>query len=108
MLKFALSKSTGDLGYSIFGKIKRWANFDKHPKAFMFVHHPEFDFMDSGLEFKGYDLEINQSSVDKYYASASKNSELVERVKNQDKLIVNYPNMRELTSGFCDEALKAT
>ncbi|HXB11474.1 MAG TPA: hypothetical protein VNZ45_05775, partial [Bacteroidia bacterium] len=30
--------------FPIFGKIKRWTNFLKHPKAFILVHHPEYGF----------------------------------------------------------------
>lgn len=106
--KITTNKSLGDNNFVAFGKIKRWANFIKHPKAFMLVHHPDFNFEDSGIEFPNRALEINQLSIDKYYANGSKNSELLKKIQNAEEPLVVYPNMRQLTQDFCDEVVRVT
>jgi hypothetical protein len=106
--KIATDKSLGDNGFTACGEIKRWANFIKHPKAFMFAHHPEFDFEGSGLDLGCFDLEIDQSCIDRYYANGKRNSELLEKIQNVESLIVVYPNMRTLTEKFCNEVVRVT
>lgn len=84
-------------------KVRRWANFLKHPKAFFLVHHPEYFF-------EGYDLFnpnkfqiiIDQCFIDNYYADNKKNDELDQRLRNKKDVAVLYPDPVKLTKEICD------
>lgn len=89
--------------FRIFGKIRRWANFLKHPKAFILVHHPLYSFEgDERFDKTLFDVVINQDFVDIYYASDKKNGELDRLLINKDKVAVLYPDPVIITKEFCE------
>jgi hypothetical protein len=102
--------------FQIFGKIRRWANFIKHPKAFIFVHHPSyaFEFYKTIKESKNFILKaycqpenadlmifIDQEFVDYYYASDANNSKLHSLLTNKKDVVVIFPNLAVLISELC-------
>lgn len=85
-----------------FQKIKYWANFFKHPKSFMYVHHPVF-YLDSHDFPSGIMRKtINTEFVKKYFSGGKKNEELSKNVSNQDANVF-YPNLIEFTKELCFE-----
>jgi hypothetical protein len=89
-----------------FQQIRHWANFVKHPKSFLFSHHPEFlhggelgDDFDGGKDA----ITINQQFVDTYYAGKDNNSKLASLLNNATKVIVVYPNPEPLMERFVCE-----
>jgi len=65
--------------FQIFGKIRRWTNFLKHPKAFILVHHPVFVF-ENDVKLEESDKEIiqiiDQDFIDLYYGGDVNNAKL--------------------------------
>src|SRR5688572_8288450 len=57
-----------DKHFKVFQQIHKWANFIKHPKAFILTHHPVWDYegssLYSGREFK---LTIDDPFINTYY-----------------------------------------
>lgn len=90
--------------FQVFGKIKRWTNFLKHPKAFIMVHHPEYYFeSDVTIEPSDKDnlIVVNQEFIDTYYAGDSNNSKLYSLLTNKKNVYVIFPNLTELITDFC-------
>lgn len=102
--------------FQVFGKIKRWTNFLKHPKAFILVHHPEYTFelcetleqskllmLHALCQQAASDLItfIDQEFVDTYYSSDSNNGKLYSILTNKKNVFVLFPNLTELISDFC-------
>lgn len=85
--------------------IRRWANFIKHPKSYMLVHHPSYihenDPLIEGL--KEGKIQINTGFIETYYNGESKNKELFKILENKTNVLVVYPNIEELTQCFCLE-----
>jgi hypothetical protein len=86
--------------------VKRWANFFKHPKSSMFIHHSTFhiegypknpNFMFDGI--------INSDFIEKYYANENSNSELSEKLLNKN-FKVFFPDLVEFTKLICGESDK--
>jgi hypothetical protein len=82
--------------FGTFQKVKRWANFIKHPKAFMFVHHPCYSF--EGTPFPlGYDnsqhvVVINDEFVKEFYSGSKNNRKLLDHLVKKEGVIVEFPN----------------
>lgn len=88
-----------------------WANFLKHPKAFMYVHDPKF------INLGEYQLKENENNkgdensylgienefIKKYYMGGSKNTELYELIKNKTNVLVVYPDFKEINIGLKNE-----
>ena len=90
--------------FQVFVKIRRWANFLKHPKAFMFVHHPIYYFEnDVTIEDADSDsyIFIDQSFIDEYYSDGEKNTKLYKTLSNKKDVIVLLPDYSELIHEFC-------
>lgn len=84
--------------------IRRWANFIKHPKAFLLTHHPEYTFQGSEKckELReNASVIIDKSFVDKYYSNDEKNKELFKELENKEDVLVILPNMIEITEALC-------
>ena len=81
--------------------IKRWANFLKHPKSFMLVHHPKFIY-ESIWEKQEKEIVINTEFVKKFYAGDKKNNELYKLLSNKENVLVVYPDPKKLINDFCD------
>ncbi|HXA01651.1 MAG TPA: hypothetical protein VNW99_06670 [Cytophagaceae bacterium] len=90
--------------FQIFGIIKRWTNFLKHPKAFILVHHPEYYF-ENEIELEHNDknnmIIIDQEFIDIYYSGDKENNKLYSILKNKNNVVVLLPNLPDLMSEFC-------
>jgi hypothetical protein len=82
--------------------IKKWANFIKHPKEFIFSHWPQYIMNDSGtkLMMDSFTVVIDNEFVKKHYTKPE--SRVVE-LENCDRVIVFVPNLIKLTADFCNE-----
>lgn len=87
--------------------IKLWANFHKHPKAFILTHHPEYLFEnDESLLALRNDTRhkiVDIDYVNKYYRGEDSNKyrALVKELKNNEHVIVVIPKIDRLTDDFC-------
>lgn len=88
-------------------KIRKWANFIKHPKAFLLVHHPEYTFEGSSKnselrKYANQTIDYNRFILP-YYSNDDKNKELYEKLENKEKILVAFPNPIRLMEEFCKE-----
>jgi hypothetical protein len=98
-----------DKHFKVFKQIRKWANFIKHPKAFILTHHPEYSYEGSGFDFgKEFSLVINEQFVERYYKGAKNpddqkkiNKELLDKLKNKRDILVEFPDMYKLTEKLC-------
>lgn len=99
-----LNRAYRDQHFKILMGIRRWANFLKHPKAFLLTHHPVFTFRDSpktkGLRDNA-DVVIDRAFVDKYYANDDKNEELIKELENKENVLVVFPDAVWLVQELC-------
>jgi len=103
-----LDEDYRDENFKTIKKIRKWANFIKHPKAFMLVHHPVATF--EGCKFNSellhqYEVKISETFVTEYYSNDDKNKKLFEKLQNKDKVIIIYPNIKKMIESFTDEML---
>lgn len=84
--------------------IKHWANFFKHPKAYMFLHHPCY-FIESDPNIPNFMINgvIDNSFVEKYYRARADNTMLQQLFENGTKFKIIYPDLLELTIKMCAE-----
>jgi len=90
-------------------RVRKWANFIKHPKSFMLCHHPHFiynGFPKNSKIRKEYSQIIDESFVLKYYSNDEKNDELTKELENKEKILVIFPNIKKLISEFVKESEK--
>ena len=90
--------------------IMKWANFIKHPKAFMLVHSPGYTF-DGSVEHgkkisdKNY-IIVDQAFVEKFYSGSTYNNELYTTLANQRDVLVVFPDLPKLSANLGVECLK--
>lgn len=94
--------------FKVFQQIRRWANFIKHPKAFVLTHHSDYDFNNSRRVHDSKYTIINEQFIDKYYKGYSDigeqksiNNDLYKKLKNNSKVVVLFPDPTVLTQKFC-------
>lgn len=80
--------------------IKKWMNFIKHPKEFIFSHWPKYTFDEGSIPSDDKTIKIDLNFVREYYSQSKKK---VEKLENQDQVYVLVPNLIELTENFCKE-----
>ncbi len=82
-------------------QIRKWANFFKHPKSFLFCHHPDY-FIDGfdNDDLENYDLIIDSTFIEVYYKDGSKNQELKENLENKQNVAVIFPKIDRLFKDF--------
>jgi hypothetical protein len=91
--------------FRTFNLVKKWANFFKHPKAFLLVHHPVF-LLENQTNFPTVNkksIKINCDFILKYYSGDSKNKELYKLLTNKKDVYVILPDVEKLTKSFCLE-----
>lgn len=95
-------KVTDRSTYQSFQIIRKWTNFIKHPKAFMFCHHPKYAFENcEHLEFYTHNNKvIDYDFVERYYSRKKKDEELMEELNQQPNVLVLFPDIRILTDRF--------
>lgn len=100
-----LNKTYKDQHFKILLEIRRWANFLKHPKAFLLTHHPVFTFYNSpkngGLRDNA-SVVIDRAFIDEYYANDKKNKELYEKLENKESVLVVFPDAIRLVRDLCE------
>jgi len=89
-----------------FIRVRRWANFFKHPKAFAWmVHHPEYTFEGSNHSKAFLDdqdfLKIDDEFLKKYYASEGAKGLTGKFVGQENKVVVILPDLEALTTDIC-------
>lgn len=89
--------------FPVLQRIKHWANFFKHPKSAMFIHHPTFhiESYTSNPNFQ-FDGIIDSHFVKKYYSGKRRNKELEKKLSNND-FKVFFPDLIEFTKELCKE-----
>jgi len=90
--------------------LRRWANFLKHPKAFLLTHHPTFSFSDSPKNkelIAKANVIVDRAFLDKYYAEKDekKDQTLYKAIENKDNILVIFPNVISVTENLC-QAMK--
>ena len=90
--------------------IMKWANFIKHPKAFMLVHSPNYTFDNSAdkahkLSQKNYTI-IDQAFIEHYYSGPGNNAGLYATLTNQKDVLVIFPEMSTLSNVFSEDCKK--
>jgi hypothetical protein len=90
--------------FPVLRNIKHWANFFKHPKAYMFLHHPSY-FLENDSSKPNFFVkgEINNEFVEKFYSANPDNNELRNQCKNKDGWNVIFPDILQLTKDLCFE-----
>lgn len=84
--------------------IKYWANFFKHPKSTMFLHHTTFHIESySDKPNFLFDGVIDCEFVKKYFSGSKLNKELEEKISNKD-FKVFFPDLVVFTNLICDES----
>lgn len=90
--------------FKILVEVRRWANFIKHPKAFILTHHAEFTFAGSPkvAELERHASEkIDRSFVETFYKDGGKDKDLSKRLQNKEDVLVIFPNAVQLTENMC-------
>jgi hypothetical protein len=84
--------------------IKYWANFFKHPKSYMLLHHPIF-YLEGDPDIPNILVNdiINEVFIRNYYNGPKKNEELRNRIANQDLVNIIFPNLLTFTTKACNE-----
>lgn len=91
-------------GMKAMREIKQWANFIKHPNAFLWCHEPEYFCESLGNASPEYENSfiVNQDTVNKYYKlDQKKHRELYGMIANKDMVCVIFPEIGLLTERFC-------
>jgi hypothetical protein len=96
--------------FSPFVKIRRWANFFKHPKSFAWlVHHPIYTIENSEHSKQYVNnkfLRIDDEFVKEYYAS-EKAQGLTKKFEGVgDKVVIFLPDIISLTKDICSSLEK--
>ena len=93
--------------FEVFRTVKLWANFIKHPKAFVLAHHPLYA-INQVTDIKEYNLKeyivVDNDFVKKYYSGedANKYKYLFDTFQRNPYIFVKYPDLLELTKDFCN------
>jgi hypothetical protein len=99
-----LPKSYREKHFKVLLRIRRWANFLKHPKAFLLVHHPVYTCVGAGniQELsKNANVTVDENFVARYYSNDDRNETLYKTLENKDDVLVIFPDAVHLTSEFC-------
>jgi hypothetical protein len=92
-------------------EIRKWANFIKHPKGFLFTHHPKYIFENESIS-KSNNQIIDYEIVIKFYNRESDDSfkKSIHEMGNKKNLIVLVPSPERIINEyvivcreFCDK-----
>ncbi|SFA89506.1 hypothetical protein SAMN05660845_0848 [Flavobacterium swingsii] len=98
--------------FQIFQEVKHWANFLKHPKGFMLVHHPNWTFEgriskdSSKSKLKKSNPFLDSDFMKKYYSGDKNNNELYKTLIRKEDLYVEFPNPINLITKFTEAQKK--
>jgi hypothetical protein len=90
--------------FGVFQKIRRWANFLKHPNYFILVHHPVFQAGGTVDTSKAWEQVVDTPFVVEHYGhdAQSKSAKLKTAFLRKAKVLVLFPDVVPLTEHFCD------
>lgn len=91
--------------FKILQRIRRIANFLKHPKAMVLAHHPSYIYEgDPNLDVvkEMASVVVDESFISKFYAGIKNDSGLYDILQNEENAIIVFPNVIELTRKLCD------
>jgi hypothetical protein len=101
-----LPKSYKENMFEVFRTVKLWANFFKHPKAFILTHHPEYYFETNTIlkHFDKKDKVITKEFLVKYYTGEDDNKykNLVSELRHNNNVKVIFPRVDKLTTEFAN------
>lgn len=101
--------------WKVLGEIRKWANFIKHPKGFLFTHHPDFHFETENIKPDKNTKIIGSEFVFKLYNHEDKEklNQTIQQIGNKNNLIVLIPDPNRLikdyivvSKKFCDTVKK--
>lgn len=90
--------------FPVLRNIKHWANFFKHPKAYMFLHHPNY-FIENDPDRPNFMIEgeVDSTFVDSFYRAGADNDELRRLFGNRKGWTIVFPDLLQLTKDMCQE-----
>jgi hypothetical protein len=90
--------------FQVFREIKYWANFLKHPKSFMLVLHPQWQYEGMSETFRDKPRKstviIDSTFVKQYYSGDQNNGKLYKLLARKGDVIVLFPNPVDLMKRF--------
>lgn len=95
-------------------EIRKWANFVKHPKGFLFSHHPEYAFENEKIEskYKAWKKLNYNNFIEPLYKKEDegKYKETISQIGNKKDILVIIPNperiIKDLSivcNAFCEK-----
>jgi len=84
-------------------EIRKWANFIKHPKGFMFTHHPNFKFENERINRKNKTRQfVDKEFVNKFYFREDelKLKQTMLEVANKDNITIILPDVERIAIEF--------
>ncbi|OMP30473.1 hypothetical protein [Mangrovimonas sp. DI 80] len=115
-----LQESYKSKHFRVFQDVKRWANFLKHPKSFMLVHHPSWTYEGRKVRIeidseelideiiKRTNPTIDSNFVNVFYAGDKKNKELFKKLNKKEDVLICFPNPIQLIKEFTKAQKKFT
>jgi hypothetical protein len=89
--------------FSVLQDVHKWANFIKHPQAFLLAHHPVRSREGApGFDSSQYKPVIDQAFVQEYYSGPDNNRKLTQLLRNCTTAAVMYPDPVKVIQRFCD------
>jgi hypothetical protein len=91
--------------FKILMEVRKWANFIKHPKAFILAHHPVFTFENAAQNpalKKEAVVCVDFTFVQAYYSNDEKNDKLFNELTNKDEVLVIYPALPRVAQQLCE------
>jgi hypothetical protein len=89
--------------FSVFQDVHKWANFIKHPKAYLLAHHPVWSWEGApGFDPSRYKPVVDQAFVHEYYSGPDNNYKLTRQLRNCTTAAVLCPDPVKLIGRFCD------
>ncbi len=88
-------------------QIRKWANFIKHPKGFLFTHHPTFIYEDDktipGLKSIKINQLIRYDEIKKFYTRETDDSfkNTIKEIGNKKNIIVVLPCPLRIMKEYC-------
>lgn len=102
-----LPEAYRDKHFKVFRQIRKWANFIKHPGAFMLTHHANYEYQGDYVKVDG-DILIDDNFIRDHYTGHTDAKErdkqrksLYEKLGNKDNVVVLLPDIVQLTKKFC-------
>ncbi len=99
-----LNKGYRGRHFGVLLSIRKWANFLKHPKAFILTHHPRFTYVgapDCREQVASADVVIDRDFVDRYYSNDEKDRELYRVLENKERVLVVFPSAVDTAEKLC-------